>query len=114
MTTKSVNELLGNPLENSSTSPPLNTTDKNTVLTPVEIRTIVREELVHIFGALRTRSVGKSGRRGGISTVKKSISIPKSIWYEFEQVCGKYGVISNHVTAALELYINVHKQIGKK
>jgi len=114
MTTKSVNELHGNPPENPRTSISPNITDKTSVLNDAKVRTIVREELVHIFGALRTKSVGKSGRRGGISTVKKSISVPKSVWFEFERVCGKYGVVSNHVTAALELYIKVHKQIDKK
>lgn len=69
---------------------------------------IVRQELAGLMEGFTVREIPKTGRGGGRLAVKKAFSIPADLWQEFERLCP--GIASNHVAAALRLYLNLQRE----
>ncbi len=68
---------------------------------------IVRRELGALLKGVELMPVQKSGRGGGAAVVKKAFSIPADVWTEVEALGG---IMSNHVTAALRIYLNLKRE----
>jgi len=71
---------------------------------------IVRRELHKLLNEVELVPAQKSGRGGGSVMVKKAFSIPKDVW---DQVEALGGIKSNHVTAALRIYLNMRQEPKK-
>lgn len=69
------------------------------------VREIVRKELDRLLRALGAITVQESQRRPRM--VKKTFSIPRHSWDEFEHVYP--GEPSNQVTAAIRMYLQLNK-----
>ena len=76
----------------------------------MNVQTLVREEVSKIIGDIRAEQVQKSGRAGIVKTVKKTVSIPVEIYTPVDELGG---IFSNHVAAALRLYLKILKE-GKR
>lgn len=70
----------------------------------VRVRAIVREELNEMLQGIEPTSVQKSGRGGASATIKKSFSLPTDLWARVESLGG---IASNHVAAALRVYLRL-------
>jgi hypothetical protein len=70
---------------------------------------IVRRELGNLLAGVKPEALGKPGRGGKAQTVKKTFSIPEDLWQELNDAFPE-AIMSNQVTAALRLYLNVTKR----
>lgn len=78
------------------------------------ITAFMEKELTRILaGGVTVTEVQKSGKGGVTLTEKKSFTIPKDVWNEFE-IRFRGSILSNHVTAALRMYLKVTRMEGSK
>lgn len=68
----------------------------------------VQAELHRIFHQFEPESVQRAGRGGkGATTVKKTVSVPADLWGHVEALGG---IMSNHVSAALKIYLTLRTE----
>jgi hypothetical protein len=73
-----------------------------------EVVKIVHRELAALVAGVKPEPLGKPGRGHAAQTVKKTFTIPVDLWKELNKEFPG-AIMSNHVSAALRLYLNTRK-----